>query len=157
MSTPPFWQRKTLEEMTQKEWESICDGCGRCCLVKLEDADTGDIAHTTIACRLFDDSTCRCSDYKNRNKIVSDCYVLTPKLVGDLDWLPGTCAYRMLDEGKDLAWWHPLVSGSPQTVHEAGISVRGSTINEAMVPEDQLTDYVVSIEGAGAWRPPQRR
>jgi uncharacterized protein len=121
----PFWRRKTLDEMSSAEWESLCDGCGRCCLVKLEDEDTGQILHTDVACSLFDAGGCRCSDYTNRSRRMPDCVTLTPEAVRTLRWLPPTCAYRMLAEGMDLAAWHPLVSGDPQTVVAAGVSVRG--------------------------------
>jgi len=129
----PFWKTKTLEEMTPQEWESLCDGCGRCCLHKLEDWDTGEIAWTDIACTLFDEGTCRCRDYSRRAERVPDCVPLTPEAVRRLTWLPPTCAYRLLAEGKALRWWHPLVSGDRATVHEAGISVRGR-----VVPEDGI-------------------
>ncbi len=120
-----YWKTKTLSEMTPSEWEKLCDGCGKCCLSKLEDEDTGEIHWTTVGCRLFDAKRCRCRDYANRLAKVHDCVQLTPENAGKLAWLPSTCAYRLLAEGKDLHWWHPLVSGSPQTVHEAGISVKG--------------------------------
>jgi len=121
----PFWRAKTLEDMTEGEWESLCDGCGRCCLVKLIDEDTGEIHHTDIGCKLFDAEKCACKDYPNRRERVPDCVKLTPKKARSLPWLPPTCAYRLVAEGKDLKWWHPLVSGRPETVHEAGISARG--------------------------------
>ena len=130
MAEKRFWRNKTLSEMSRAEWESLCDGCGKCCLHKLEDIDTGEIHYTNIACRLLDLGSCRCSDYSNRKRKVPDCVVLSPELVGDLSWLPATCAYRLVWEGKDLAWWHPLVSGDPGTVHEAGISVRGRSVSE---------------------------
>src|SRR5215469_3259917 len=121
----PFWRRKSLEEMTATEWESLCDGCGRCCLVKLEDEDSGEIHFTDIGCKLLDGKTCRCLDYPRRHRRVLDCVKLTPAAVRELSWLPVTCAYRLVAEGKDLYSWHPLVSGSPESVHEAGVSVRG--------------------------------
>lgn len=121
----PFWRRKTLEAMSVDEWESLCDGCGRCCLVKLEDEDTGEIHYTDVGCTLLDDKACRCRDYANRQAKVADCVRLTPDAVRSLSWLPETCAYRLLAEGRDLYWWHPLVSGDPSTVHAAGVSVRG--------------------------------
>ena len=112
----PFWQRKSLEEMTNSEWESLCDGCGRCCLVKLEDADDSSRTFfTDVGCKLLDGETCRCRDYPNRSKKVSDCVRLTPRNVKRIVWLPPTCAYRLLADGRDLYWWHPLVSGDPET------------------------------------------
>ena len=126
MADEPFWRVKRLEEMTGAEWESLCDGCGRCCLNKLEDEDTGEIAWTDVACRLLDGETCRCRDYANRQALVPDCIPLNPETVRSLTWLPPTCGYRLVEEGHDLYWWHPLVSGDPETVHEAGISVRGA-------------------------------
>jgi uncharacterized protein len=129
----PFWKQKTLEEMTREEWESLCDGCGRCCLIKLEDEDTGEIVYTRAACRLLNLRTCRCKDYAARFAKVPDCVNLTPDAARSLDWLPGTCAYRLVARGEDLAWWHPLVSGDPETVHEAGISVREYAVSEKRV------------------------
>ncbi len=128
----PFWRAKTLEEMTHEEWESLCDGCGRCCLVKLED-DDGEVHYTDIACRLFDCATCRCADYPNRRKRVKECVVLTPETVREsASWMPKTCAYRLLAEGGDLPAWHPLVSGDPQGPAKAGILVRNA-ISERLV------------------------
>jgi uncharacterized protein len=124
-SMEPFWKTKPLEAMSEAEWESLCDGCGKCCLAKLEDEDTGEIHWTSVACRLFDAGTCRCTDYAGRLARVHDCVRLTPQNVRTLTWLPSTCAYRLVAEGKDLPRWHPLVSGRPETVHEAGISMRG--------------------------------
>ena len=141
----PFWRSKTLDEMTQAEWESLCDGCGRCCLVKLEDEDSGKIHATDIGCRLFDAATCRCHDYANRSKTVPDCVTLTPQAVRTLPWLPPTCAYRLLGEGRDLPWWHPLVSGDPETVVAAGVSVRGKVhANEDEVAEEEIVERIVA-------------
>src|SRR6185369_12458715 len=122
-----FWKTKTLSEMTEQEWESLCDGCGKCCLVGIEDEDTGEIFLTDVACKLFDSGACQCSDYVNRQARVHDCVKLTPENVPELHWLPKTCAYRLVDQKRDLFWWHPLVSGDPTTVHQANVSVRGKT------------------------------
>jgi uncharacterized cysteine cluster protein YcgN (CxxCxxCC family) len=152
MTTPPddrpFWQRKTLAEMTTAEWESLCDGCGRCCLNKLEDEDTGEIFFTDVGCRLLDDRSCRCRDYENRTATVEDCLQLTPQNVGELTWLPPTCAYKLLAEGRDLYWWHPLISGDPESVHAAGVSVRGRVAaREDQIGEEELEDHIVEWPG----------
>ncbi|HOV03428.1 MAG TPA: YcgN family cysteine cluster protein [Kaistiaceae bacterium] len=139
----PFWRAKRLEAMTAEEWESLCDGCARCCLMKLEDIDTGEIAWTDVACTLLETDSCRCRDYPGRHDIVPDCISLDPKTVRTLSWLPPTCAYRLVAEGRDLDWWHPLVSGSAETVHRAGISVRGRVVREDEVDIDDLEDHVV--------------
>ncbi len=142
----PFWEDKKLDEMNVQEWESLCDGCGRCCLNKLEDWDTGEVHFTNIACTLFDDHSCRCRDYENRFRTVPDCVKLAPADIKTYSWLPPSCAYRLLDEGKTLPSWHPLITGDPDSVHEAGISVRGRTISEdGLTPadyEDHLVDWV---------------
>jgi len=129
--------------MSQDEWESLCDGCGRCCLVKLEDEETGDIALTDIACRLLDNQRCKCKKYDTRHEIVPDCVRLTPKNISQLKWMPKCCAYRLLAEGKDLAWWHPLISGNKETVHQAGISIQGKTVSEDdnLQPEDRIVSW----------------
>ena len=137
----PFWRTKTLAQMTGAEWESLCDGCGKCCLHKLEDADTGEVSYTNVACRLLDLGTCRCGNYAERKRLVPDCLILSAETVDELDWLPETCAYRLVAAGKDLAWWHPLVSGDPESVHDAGISVRGRVISERRAGE--LTQHLV--------------
>ncbi|MEX0695185.1 MAG: YcgN family cysteine cluster protein [Rhodospirillales bacterium] len=138
----PFWKRKALHEMSGSEWESLCDGCGKCCLNKLEDEDTGEILYTNAACRLLDLETCRCTSYQDRQRFVPDCRRLTPQNVGSIPWLPTSCAYRLLAEGKDLAWWHPLVSGTPDTVIQAGMSVLGRIVSERDV--EDMQDYVVN-------------
>ncbi len=135
MSDKPFWERKTLSEMTEDEWESLCDGCGRCCLVRFEDEDTGEVVPTRVSCRLFDVHKCTCSNYEHRKDYVPDCIKLTPDAIEHLTWMPTTCAYRRLHEGRGLAWWHPLVSGDRDTVHRAGISVRGKVFSEETLDE----------------------
>ncbi len=144
MTQLPFWKTKTLEEMDQQEWESLCDGCGLCCLNKLEDWETGEVVFTSVRCRLMDAQTCRCCDYENRQEIVPECIQLTPAAVDEIAWLPPTCAYRLVREGHDLYWWHPLVSGDPQSVHDAGISASGhETLCETEVDVDDFEAYVV--------------
>lgn len=138
----PFWKQKALHEMSGPEWESLCDGCGKCCLNKLEHEDTGEILYTDVACRLLDLETCRCTSYEDRQRFVPDCRRLTPQNVGTIAWLPTTCAYRLLAEGEDLKWWHPLVSGTNDTVLEAGISVFGRIVSERDTMD--LEDHVVS-------------
>ncbi len=140
-----FWEHKTLEEMTSSEWESLCDGCGKCCLHKLENEDTGEVFVCNVACRLLDLESCQCKDYPNRKQLVPDCMVLTQGKIKEFHWLPVTCAYRLLAEGKSLPEWHPLLSGSSVSVHEAGISVRGRVISEGDADDLQLhiTDWVL--------------
>ena len=146
--TKPFWKTKTLEEMSAAEWDSLCDGCGKCCLSKLEDEDTGEIYFTSVGCRLFDAQTCRCKDYGNRLSIVSDCVRLTPENVRTIAWLPSTCAYRLVAEGRDLFPWHPLVSGDPESVHAAGISVRGrvTALETDLADTDDYLDHMLDGE-----------
>ena len=141
MTSVPFWREKALGDMSAEEWESLCDGCARCCLNKLEDIDSGDIAYTSVACRLLDLKTCRCTAYAERQRFVPDCISLNPRSIRRFAWLPLSCAYRRLAQGEDLQWWHPLVSGDPESVHRAGISVRGRVICEALAGE--LEDHVV--------------
>lgn len=126
----PFWETKALGDMSREEWESLCDGCAKCCLHKLEDADTGEILQTNVACRLLDMSCAQCTRYADRKRLVPDCVVLDPDNVHELNWMPNTCAYRLLAEGKPLSAWHPLITGRPESVHEAGISVLDRAISE---------------------------
>lgn len=140
----PFWDRKTLAEMTHAEWESLCDGCGRCCVLKLEDVDSGEVHPTTVVCRLLDLDTCRCRHYEDRHQRVPECLPLDARSLSRMRWLPKSCAYRRVHEKRGLAWWHPLVSGNPATVVQAGISVRGDVISEDAVHRDEpLDSYVV--------------
>jgi len=139
-----FWQDKSLDELTPDEWEALCDGCGKCCLLKLEDEDTEKIYVTDVACKLLDCDTCQCSNYLNRKSFVPDCVSLDPHSARTLEWLPSTCAYRLRADNKPLKWWHPLVSGDPDTVHQAGISVRHRVLSEPDVDEDDLPDRIVT-------------
>ena len=125
-----FWEHKELAEMDSREWELLCDGCGKCCLNKLEDMETGNIQYTRVACRLLNLETCRCSSYEDRQRFVPDCRKLTKTNLKKFPWLPSTCAYRLKAEGKKLFWWHPLISKNKNTVHEAGVSVRGRSVSE---------------------------
>ncbi len=140
MPEKPFWERKSLSEMSQQEWESLCDGCGLCCLIRYEDEDTGEVVPTRVHCRLFDSRLCRCSDYEHRKQVVPDCIKLTPGNIEALEWMPLSCAYRRLHEGRPLPRWHPLITGDPESVHAAGVSVRGQTISESALsdPDDAL-------------------
>ena len=138
-----FWKEKSLAEMSRQEWESLCDGCARCCLHKLEDEDSGEVHYTSVVCKYLDESTCRCTSYQDRHSLVPDCVWLTPNTVEAFRWLPTTCAYRLVAEGKDLAWWHPLVSGRAESVQEAGISVRGKCISEEHVHPDNFEENII--------------
>lgn len=144
MSSGQFWQDKTLAELSQSEWEALCDGCGKCCLAKLEDEDTGEIMFTRVACRLLDTASCQCTDYSNRLREVHDCLQLSADKVATIAWLPETCAYKLREQGLPLHSWHPLVSGSSQSVHEAGVSVRGRVIAEKYVHPDGLEEHIVT-------------
>ncbi|HYG26507.1 MAG TPA: YcgN family cysteine cluster protein [Caulobacteraceae bacterium] len=135
MTTRPFWEYKRLEQMTVPEWEALCDGCGLCCLVRFEDEETGEVVPTRVHCKLFDAETCRCVDYEGRKAHVPDCIKLTPHNIDDLMWMPQSCAYRRIHEGKGLPAWHPLITGDPESVHKAGVSVRGQTISEAALAD----------------------
>lgn len=157
MAKLPFWQRKTLDEMSRAEWEALCDGCARCCLVKLEDEETGEVAYTDVACGLLDIATCRCADYANRATRVEDCLPLSADNVAALGWLPQTCAYRLIAEGRPLYWWHPLVSGRADTVHEAGVSVTGFARPEKGIGVQELEDFIRPLPRAARKRPKRRR
>ncbi len=141
---PKFWEKKPLKKLSPREWEALCDGCGKCCLNKLEEEDTGEVALTRVACRLLDDQTCQCAHYETRHSFIPECIVLKPE---NLDthayWMPQTCAYRRLWEGKSLPDWHPLVTGDPDSVHRAGVSVRGMTVSEFDTPLEEWEDYII--------------
>ena len=143
MSEVPFWQRKTLQEMTSKEWESLCDGCARCCLHKLEDEDTQEVYYTDIHCRYMDRDTCGCTTYESRNEKVPECIWLTPQQAESFHWLPDTCAYRLLAEGKPLKNWHPLITGDPMSVHRANISIRRKGVPDDLVPEEEWQSHII--------------
>lgn len=143
----PFWEAKPLSAMSNEEWESLCDGCGQCCLLKVEDEDTGDIYLTRLGCKLLDTRSCRCRDYANRKRRVHDCTSITLEELPRLTWLPESCAYRTLAEGRPLPWWHPLVSGDPETVHEAGVSVRGWARSEKGVRPSAIARYIIGEAG----------
>jgi uncharacterized protein len=152
-----FWDDKTLEQMSTAEWEALCDGCGRCCLKKLEDEATGKVAYTDVACKLLDRDRCRCRRYARRHELVPDCVGLDPADEQTFAWLPTTCAYRKVAAGQDLDWWHPLVSGDSTSVHRAGISVRGRTLAERDVAADELHARVIRwIKAAPLRRRPTR-
>ena len=139
-----FWKKKSLAEMSVDEWEALCDGCGKCCLNKIEDEDSGEVFLTRVACRLFDSDTCRCSQYSIRHQFVPECISLTPDSIPKhAYWLPKTCAYLLLWQEKPLFNWHPLISGSPQTVHQAGISIQGQTVPEFEIDEDDWEHHLI--------------
>ncbi len=142
MTEAAFWREKTLAEMSQTEWESLCDGCGKCCLHKIREK-SGALSLTNVACRLLDTDTCRCTNYARRKTLVPDCVVLTPASLPAIDWLPSTCAYRLVQEGKELPDWHPLVSGEEASVHAAGISMQGLCISER--DAGPLEDHITAI------------
>lgn len=139
----PFWEAKPLDKMSRAEWESLCDGCGQCCMLKVEEEDTGKIFLTRLACKLLDIGSCRCRDYADRHASVPDCVVLQPDTVADYSWLPRSCAYRVLAEGGALEWWHPLISGDPDTVHQAGVSVRTWARSEKGIRPSAIERYIV--------------
>lgn len=139
-----FWERKPLAKMNDAEWEALCDGCGKCCLNKLEDEETGQVELTCVACRLFDDDSCRCSQYDIRHQFVPECIVLKPENIDShAYWMPKTCAYRLLWQGKPLYDWHPLISGTPQSVHDAGISMQNRTVSEYETADEDWEDHII--------------
>ncbi len=139
-----FWQRVPLAEMTGEEWEALCDGCGNCCLIKLEDEESGNFLFTNVSCRLLDTKTCRCGNYALRKQIVKDCVILTPDNIHEIaGWMPATCAYRLLHEGENLPDWHPLLTGNSESVVEAGASVKDWAIPEYEVDMDAIEDYII--------------
>ena len=138
-----FWRDKRLTEMSREEWESLCDGCARCCMIKLEDEDSGEVCYTSVVCDLLDIERCRCTRYPERHELVPDCIEFDADLAASLRWLPTTCAYRRLAEGRDLPDWHPLLTGRPESVHEAGASVRGKVLHAGSVHEDALAEHAI--------------
>ena len=143
MSEDPFWRTTPLSEMSREQWESLCDGCAKCCLTKLEDVDSGELVYTHVACHLLDLESCRCRHYDDRLNHVPRCHVLTPDKLRTLPWMPSSCAYRLVAEGKELPLWHPLISGDPESVHVAGASVRHRVISETEVDDIDLEGHVV--------------
>ncbi len=143
VAAQPFWVSKSLREMSKNEWESLCDGCGKCCLHKLECEDSGDVFYTSVACKYLNLDSCSCSDYTHRKSLVAECLELRVDDIDDFFWLPQTCAYRLLAEGKPLFDWHPLVSGSKDTIHSSGVSVKGKVLSEENVNEDDMEEYVI--------------
>ncbi len=140
-----FWENKTLEQMSDDEWESLCDGCARCCLLKLEDMETQKLYFTNVSCQLLDNDRCQCSDYANRLQRVPECLQVRLMKSDEYEWLPRSCAYRRLAEGRPLADWHPLISGDPNSVFAAGISVAGRAISETYIHTDQLENHIIDL------------
>jgi hypothetical protein len=138
-----WWHDKSLAELDDREWEALCDGCAKCCLHKLEDDDTGEVFYTKVRCRYLDEQTCRCTDYTNRSVLVPHCIQLRADEVHTLDWLPSTCAYRLRAHGQPLPQWHPLVSGDANTVHRAGVSIRGRAISDEYIHPDGFDEHIV--------------
>ncbi len=138
-----FWQQKKLSELSQAEWESLCDGCAKCCLVKLQDEETDEVAYTSVVCRYMDQNSCQCTEYQKRNELVPHCVWLKPEMVEEFFWLPVTCAYRLVAEGKDLPSWHPLVSGDSEAMHSSGNSVKSQVYSEEYIHLDDLEDYII--------------
>jgi len=137
-----FWETKTLDEMTQQQWESVCDHCGKCCLHKLQD-DEDEVHYTSVACEYLDLATCQCIDYSNRKSLVPECAVLSREKINQFHWLPSTCAYRLLAEGESLPDWHPLISHNKKSVHDAGVSVISYSVSARDVDEEDFEEYVI--------------
>jgi hypothetical protein len=147
-----FWEEKPLDQLSREEWESLCDGCARCCLIKLEDEDDGSLYTTSIVCQYLDLESCVCTRYEERSKLVPECLQVTPDNADKLQWMPQSCAYRLLAEGRPLPEWHPLISGSQESVHEAGISVRNFAISENEVSdEEQWPEYIIDHQEGVTW------
>lgn len=138
-----FWHKHSIDELSTQEWEALCDGCAKCCLHKLEDEDTGDVYYTKISCRYSDADSCQCTVYETRNQLVPNCVWLQPEDVGEFHWLPSTCAYRLVAEGKPLYDWHPLISGDANSVHDAGVSIKGRTLSEEYVHPDGMEEHII--------------
>ena len=143
---PDFWKTTPLSDMSPDEWEALCDGCGKCCVIKLEDVDDGTIYYTDIGCKQLDTSSCRCKDYSNRKAIVPDCVILKPDSLDALPWMPTSCAYRLINEGQDLPRWHPLITGNAQSTHDAGQSVKDKIFTEGDIAEDDYPDHIKNWE-----------
>jgi len=143
MLTPDFWKSRSLDDMNEQEWEALCDGCGRCCLLKIIDDDTDETYYTNVVCQYHGNDACRCSQYRDRSLLVPDCIKVTPEVARTETWLPSTCAYRLLAEGKPLFDWHPLVSGNPDSVKEAGIAITDKVVSEKYVHPDELDEHLV--------------
>ena len=139
----PFWKTKTLEEMTQDEWESLCDGCAKCCLHKLQDEETEEVYYTKVACRYLEEDSCHCSVYQTREQYVPECLWVTPEIARQEQWLPATCAYRLLAQGEDLPHWHPLVAGNDKQMVQVGISIKGRFLSEEFVHPDGLDEHII--------------
>jgi uncharacterized cysteine cluster protein YcgN (CxxCxxCC family) len=137
-----FWKTIPLDQLEKKQWESLCDGCGKCCVLKLEDADTGDVHYTDVSCKLLNCQTAKCTKYNERKKHVPDCILLTPNNLSILNWMPKSCAYRLVHENKDLPNWHPLVTGKPDSTRLAGRSVADRVVSETSVLEDDLPSHI---------------
>lgn len=138
-----FWKTKSLDELSDAQWESLCDGCGKCCLLKLQNQDTDEIHYTSLACKLLDTATCRCTDYDNRKKWVPDCLILRPLTPVIVSILPGTCSYRLLYSGKELPHWHPLVTGDKNSTINANMSVADKVISESCIHPDDIENYII--------------